>query len=63
MPLKMSYQADVKSPPHSVEISMIGNLILVEWVLKYVASKSILSFLSINTKNTSYLCKKSKSNV
>ena len=63
MPLKMSYQTEVKPPSHSVEISRIGNLILVEWALKNVAPKSILSFISINTKNTSYLCKKSKSNV
>ena len=33
---------------------------VIKWSLKYVASKSILCFISINTKNTSYLCKKIK---
>ena len=60
MPLEMLYGTWVKPPPHSVNISMLGNLIMVEWSLKYVASESILCFISINTKNTSYLCKKSK---
>ena len=39
----------------------VGNLIMIEWRLKYVASKSVLCFISVNTKNTSFLCKKSKS--
>ena len=60
MLLKMSYGTEVKPPPHSLEISRVGNLIMVKWSLKYVASKSILCFISINTKNTSYLCKKIK---
>ena len=39
MPLKMSYGTEVKQPPHSVEISRVGNLIMVEGTLKYVISK------------------------
>ena len=54
MPLKMSHGTEAKPPPHSREISRIGNLIIVKWSLKYVASKLILCFISINTKNTSY---------
>ena len=55
MPLKMSHGTETKPPPHSPEISRVGNLIIVKWSLKYVASKLILCFISINTKNTSYL--------
>ena len=61
MPLKMLYGTSVKPPPLSVEISRLGNIIMVEWSLKYGASKSILCFISINTKITSYFWKKSKS--
>ena len=53
MPLKM-YGTEVKPPPHSLEISRVGNLIMVKSSLKYVASKLSLCFISINTKNTSY---------
>ena len=60
MPLKMSYGTKVKQPPHSLESSRVGNLIMVEWSLKYVASKSVLCFISINARNTSYLWKKNK---
>ena len=60
MPLKMLYGTEVKPPAHPLKISRVGNLIMVKWSLKYVASKSILCFISINTKNTSYLCKKNK---
>ena len=52
MPLKMLYGTEVKPPAHSLKISRVGNLIMVKWSLKYVASKSILCFISINTKNT-----------
>ena len=48
MPLKMLYGTEVKPPPHSLEISRVGNLIMVKWSLKYVASESILCFISIN---------------
>ena len=58
MPLKMLYGTEVKPPPHLLEISRVRNLIMVKWSLKHVACKSILSFISINTKNTSHLCKK-----
>ena len=58
MPLKMSYGTEVKPPPHSIEISWVGNLIMVKQSFKYVASKSILCFILINTKNTSYAKKK-----
>ena len=61
MPLKMSYRTEVKPPPHSLEISRVGNVIMVKWSLKYVASWSILCFISINTKNMSY-AKKENSN-
>ena len=54
MPLKMLYGTEVKPPAHPLKISRVGNLIMVKWSLKYVASKSILCFISINTKNTSY---------
>ena len=60
MPLKMSHGTEVKPPPYSLEISRERNLTVVKWRLKYVASESILYFISINTKNTSYLCKKIK---
>ena len=50
MPLKMLYGTEVKPPAHSLKISRVGNLIMVKWSLKYVASKSILCFISINTK-------------
>ena len=53
MPLKILYGTEVKPPPHSLESSRVGNLIMAKWSLKYVASKSILCFISINTKNTS----------
>ena len=49
MSLKMSYGTSVKPLPHSVEISRVGNLIMVEWSLKYGASKSILCSSSRNT--------------
>ena len=42
MPLKMLYETEVKPPSHSLEISRVGNLIMVKQRLKYVASKSIL---------------------
>ena len=54
MPLKILYGTEVKPPPHSLESSRVGNLIMAKWSLKYVASKSILCFVSINTRNTSY---------
>ena len=54
MPLKMLLHYPIK-------ISRVGNLIMVDWSLKYVATKSILCFVSINAKTTSHLCKKSKS--
>ena len=60
MPLKMSYGKEVKPSSHSIEIFWVGSLIMVKWSFKYVASKSILSFILINTKNTSYLCKNNK---
>ena len=60
MPLKMSHGTEVKPAPHSLEISRERNLIMVKWRLKYVVSESILYFISINTKNTSDLCKKIK---
>ena len=50
MPLKMSHGTEAKPPPYSREISRVGNLIIVKWSLKYVVSKSILCFISINTK-------------
>ena len=53
MSLKMLYGTSVKPLPHSVEISRVGNLIMVEWSLKYGASKSILCSISRNTKITS----------
>ena len=37
-----------------------GNSIMVEWSLKYVTSKFVLCFILVNTKDISYLCKKSK---
>ena len=46
----MLYRTEVNPPPHSLEISRVGNLIMV----KCVVSKSILVFISINAKNTSY---------
>ena len=58
MPLKMLYGTEVKPPPHFLEISRVGNLIMAKWSLKHVASKAILCYVSINTKNTSYMCKK-----
>ena len=58
MPLKM-YETEVK-PPHPLEISRVGNLIMVKWSLRYIVSKSILCFISINTRNTSDLCKENK---
>ena len=61
MSLKLSYRTSVKPLPHSVEISRIGNLIMVEWSLKYGASKSILCSVSRNTKITAYFWKKPKS--
>ena len=60
MPLKMLYGTEVKPPPHSLEISRVGNLIMLKLSLKYAASKSILCFISLHIKNTSYLCKKIK---
>ena len=60
MSLKM-YGTSVKPLPHSVEISRVGNLIMVEWSLKYGASKSILCSISRNTKITAYFWKKPKS--
>ena len=60
MSLKIMYRAEEKPPPHSPEISRVVNLIMVKWSLKYVSSKSILWFISINTKNMSYLCKKNE---
>ena len=59
MPLKM-YGTEVKPPPHSLEISRVGNLIMLKLSLKCATSKSILCFISLNIKNTSYLCKKIK---
>ena len=60
MPLKLLYGTEVKPPPHSLEISRAGNLIMLKLSLKYAESKSILCFISLNIKNTSYLCKKIK---
>ena len=34
----MLYGTEVKTPPHSLEISKVGNVIMVKWRLKYVAS-------------------------
>ena len=34
----MSYETEVKPPPHSLEITMVGNVIMVKRSLKYVAS-------------------------
>ena len=48
--LKLLYGTWAKPPPYSFEISRVGKLILVEWTLKYVASKSISCFLLINTQ-------------
>ena len=53
MSLKMLYGTSVKPLPHSVEISRVGNLIMVEWSLKYGASKLILCSISGNTEITS----------
>ena len=61
MPLKMLYGTSVKQPPHSVEISRVENVIMVEWNFKYGASKSILCFISVNTKIACHFWKKSKS--
>ena len=47
MSLKVLYRTEVKL---LVEVFRVGNLIMVKWSLKYVASKSILCFISINTK-------------
>ena len=49
----MLYRTEVR-PPDSLEISSVGNLIMVKWSLKYVADKSILCFITINAKKTSY---------
>ena len=38
------YGIEVKPLPHLLEISRVGNLIMVKWSLKYVASKSIFCF-------------------
>ena len=54
MPWKVFYGTEVKQTPHSLESSRVGNLIRVKWSLKNVASKAILCFISIKTKNTSY---------
>ena len=37
----MLYGTEVKPPHHSLEISRIGNLIMVKWSTRYVVSKSI----------------------
>ena len=60
MALKMLYRTEVKPPPHSLEISWVGNVIMVKWSLKYVAYKSVLCIISVNTRNTSHLSKKIK---
>ena len=57
MPRKILYGAEVKLV---VEVFRVGNLIIVKRSLKYVASKSILCFISINAKNASDLFKKMK---
>ena len=49
-------------PLHSIEISRVGNLMIMEWSLKYIACKSISCFISKNTKSTSYLWRKSNQN-
>ena len=36
----MLYETEVKPPSHSLEISRVGNLIMVKQRLKYVAFKS-----------------------
>ena len=38
------YGIEVKPPPHLLEISRVGNLIMVKWSLKYVASKWTFCF-------------------
>ena len=57
----MLYGTSAKPLPHSVEISRVGNLIKVEWSLKYEASKSIFCSISRNSRITSYFLKEPKS--
>ena len=34
MPLRMLHETEIKPPHHSLEISGVGNVIMVKWSLK-----------------------------